>query len=382
MKQKILGLTLLLIMLQFEIQCQPRTSDVDVFLKSVVFVNEPVIRTEKINGQDYEIYLRKKSTQNLEPWIEYKTGTAFFIAMDLDLYLVTAEHVAKNTSLNTSLVFSSKSDNPIVVQLRDILVDRANSANDLGWTDHPEADISAIRVNLEILPDSINISPIPYEWVYYNLDAPQRQVEITAYGFPLSYPLKLGPKSKFSPVTKTYKAASGLIDMTRFDNGKISTFYLVDDPSVSGLSGSPVIALPHTISKGYTTVGKKEEIYVNTFWLMGIVHGTISDKTGGYGAITPSIYIAETIELAPGFDGVYTYKYNDGKLWSIREYKNGKPWTVISNLNRRGESQEMGTLKNGDGSLYIYDEFGNLEVIQHYKNGHVDKTQLIVKKTE
>ena len=81
--------------------------------------------------------------------------------------------------------------------------------------------------------------------------------------------------------------------MPRFDNNKPSVFFLLDDPSISGFSGSPVFELPTQLVVGTT------QTFVNAYRLMGLVHGSIGDKTGGgFAAIVPSKYIVETIKMA------------------------------------------------------------------------------------
>ena len=73
-------------------------------------------------------------------------------------------------------------------------------------------------------------------------------------------------------------------------------------------------------------------------------------------------------------DGKTTYYFDNGKIWSEIIYKYGKPWEVLTNYDVNGKLREKGTLKDGNGSLYVYDELGNLTDIEYYKNGILTKT--------
>ena len=100
--------------------------------------------------------------------------------------------------------------------------------------------------------------------------------------------------------------------------------------------------------------------------IIGLVHGTLG---GGFSAIVPSAQIIETLKLAPNYNGEYSFYYPNGKIWSKRIYKNGLPWTVISNFDPSGNSQEKGTLKDGEGTLYVWNEKGTMAEVLTFKNG-------------
>lgn len=56
---------------------------------------------------------------------------------------------------------------------------------------------------------------------------------------------------------------------------------------------------------------------------MGLVHGSISDKIGGFAAIVPSRFIKEMGSLKEGNGTLYIYDENS-KLVEIREYVDGR----------------------------------------------------------
>jgi antitoxin component YwqK of YwqJK toxin-antitoxin module len=42
---------------------------------------------------------------------------------------------------------------------------------------------------------------------------------------------------------------------------------------------------------------------------------------------------------------------------------------IVSNYDRNGEPQHKGSLKNGYGTIILYDENGEKKGIERYKNG-------------
>jgi len=68
-------------------------------------------------------------------------------------------------------------------------------------------------------------------------------------------------------------------------------------------------------------------------------------------------------------NGGCKYYYEDGRLWTERILKDGENWTVISNFDKNGNRVDSGTLKNGNGTMKLYNEQGELTSIVTYKNG-------------
>lgn len=345
---------------------QSKDSGIGVFFDTPVLIRDKKIKHKKYEGKDYEIWLKDIQADTLKPLDYFIKGTGFFVFTDFDLYFVTAEHLAKETTLNTDIIVSSKNERPIKLKLKNILFDSTR----LNWTTHSTADVSVIRLSINYEFDSLGVRILPFDIINYKLEAPRRDREVTIYGFPLG----LGVGKTFSPISKTLKPSSGLIDLGRFDKKDvIATFFLLDDPSISGFSGSPLFELPQTL------IINEEQIFVKAYRLMGLVHGTIGDKNSGFAAIVPSIFIKETIEKAPGYSGEITYNYDNGNIWSERIYKDGVPWTVMSNYDSTGNPQEKGTLRDGDGSLYIYSNEGKLNQIRYYNNGSLISIENIKK---
>jgi hypothetical protein len=357
MKKTTISLTVLLLsVFNNPVLGQRVTSTIESISGCVAFLNDTKIDTTTINGVKYEIFLRNTASNKLTPKIYHKFGTGFFVHVgDVSPYLVTCEHVAKLMTLTTDVVIRGDNDNPIVYKLRDITY-RKDSLN---WTVHTEADVATLLLdmNSKIFKES-QVSPIPLEEI--DDCVPLREREITVIGFPLA----LGYDKHFSPISKISKPSSGLLELRRFDNGNISSFFLLDDPSISGFSGSPALELPTEL------VSEGGPVFVKVYRLMGLVHGSISEKNGrGFTAVVPSRYILETLGNSPTYSGIFTWYHDNGRLWSEREYRDGKPWRVISNYDRNGKEVEKGTLEDGNGTLFKYDELGKLTTIEKYHKG-------------
>jgi len=340
---------------------QSRLGDLERFFHAVVYISTERNEIQKIDGIDYEVYLKNIKTNEIQLRKTREIGTGFFVAKDNDVYLVTASHVARTTGINTFITISSSKNEPVRVPLKELIEPTQINTDKISWTTHPTADVSVLHLDASKAIRLIGRRFIPYDWIYSKLEAPSRQIDLYVYGFPLG--LGVENQKIVSPISKKYSSASDLVELPRFDNKISSTFFLIDDPSIQGMSGGPVISLPQNFWIGNDIVN------FDKFSVFGLVHGVISNGGGGYGAIVPSSYIFETIDLAPGFNGVYTYKYSNGKLWSEVLYKNGLPWTVLSNFDISGKPQEKGSLLNGNGTRYVYDEKGALISKFIYENG-------------
>jgi hypothetical protein len=126
--------------------------------------------------------------------------------------------------------------------------------------------------------------------------APSRERPLTTLGFPLA----LGVQEHFSPITRDSSPASGLITLPRFDTHTPATFYLLENASIAGFSGAPVFLIPKPFATNSGSLAfPRTGSGSSTLTCVGIVHGTISDETGGkMAAVTPSKYILETIDKA------------------------------------------------------------------------------------
>jgi antitoxin component YwqK of YwqJK toxin-antitoxin module len=68
-------------------------------------------------------------------------------------------------------------------------------------------------------------------------------------------------------------------------------------------------------------------------------------------------------------NGYYKLYHENGQLWSEKTYREGKPWEVISNYDSKGNRKDQGTLKNGTGSIKLYNDYGELDAVENYFQG-------------
>jgi len=331
-------------------QIRAQNNDIEIrdLFSSIVFISDTISVKKNIKGKQNNIKA-------------LKFGSGFLIYKHLDTYLVTAAHVAKDLSINTMLTYQSINGKKREVGIKKLL----NNAKTINWILHPTADIAILHIPLKVTESdnfySLNLNAISYAGIMDELEVPDRLKEVTVFGFPLGLGVS---KNKIAPITKNLRPASDILYLPRFDNKISNPFFLLDDPSISGFSGGPVMQV-HVINNNK----KIRERFKIQPTITGLVHGTINGRAGGFAAIVPGKLILETIDMAPSYNGVYIFKYPNGSLWSEVIYKNGIPWEVISNFDPNGNAQDKGSLKNGNGELFIYDETGKKEVVQYFKNG-------------
>ena len=210
------------------------------------------------------------------PNIVVGTGT-FVVKGDNQIYMVTANHVAASCNRATKVVISDSSGNATVLNLTDF-----NST--LGWRHHAIADVSVLPIRM-----SSTIQPLlsqrflPFDHFHVERTPVSRDFELTSVGFPHG----LGADGMFSPLTYRSHASSAFITLPRFDTHQPCVFFLLENPSVGGYSGCPVFDLGYMIVGAMTTTKDKTRCY-------GIMHGTVSDETGGkLAAVTPAFYLLE-----------------------------------------------------------------------------------------
>jgi hypothetical protein len=202
-------------------------------------------------------------------------GTGIFVVKANDLYLLTATHVAITTNQTTAVVISDAQGNATSIPLMDF-------NNGLVWKHHTVADISALPIQMNpIIQPHLISRLLPFDHFQTQRMPVSRDIELTAVGFPNG----LGAQGMFSPLTYRSYASSALISLNRADTNTPCEFFLLENPSVGGYSGGPIFDLGIMIVGGMTTI--KDKTYC-----LGLMHGTISDQTGGkLAAVTPAHYL-------------------------------------------------------------------------------------------
>lgn len=207
---------------------------------------------------------------------EEEVGTAIFIEKNNEPYLLTAEHVVKNINQQSYVLLADQNGVPTKVMLNVLL-------GGASFTYHRQADLAKAKIIITTANSSfLQGRCFPFNQIDVSSTPLSKDVELTTIGFPLG----LGAiGARFSPLSYRTYAAAPSITLPRFDNKVQCDFIILELPSIGGYSGGPMFDLGYMIS-GIMSQTKEKTL------LHGLVHGTISDPTGGkLAAITPCKYL-------------------------------------------------------------------------------------------
>jgi hypothetical protein len=245
---------------------------------AVVLLTTPKPQTTVIDGVTYEVGIRRTGEAKFTPASQTLSGTGFFVSHGGQMVLVTAAHVARELTPDSTATLQAGLQRSRGVSLRDL----TGWQGQLRWHFHSVADVALV-----VLKPAESIRPllsqhfIPSEALAAAV--PSRDLPLTILGFPLS----LGAQAYFSPLTRETRAASG--DIAHKDGYR---FFLLQDPSVGGYSGAPVLDLgaPVLSSAGISIRQAGLVCY-------GVVSATIPDETGGkFALVIPARYVRELLD--------------------------------------------------------------------------------------
>ena len=209
---------------------------------------------------------------------EEVVGTGIFISKDEKAFLVTASHVADDTNCKTYIVLCDSSNNPTTVALKKL-------NPDLFWIKHSIEDIAALEIDIANNLDILDHRCFPFRQIEFDISKFSRDDELTCVGFPNG----LGALGKYCPFTFRSYLSAAEVSFERFDNHVKAVFACLENPSVGGYSGGPIFDL------GVVSVGNIKTSKGSTR-LLGIMHGTIFDETGGKIAVfSPALYLRDII---------------------------------------------------------------------------------------
>jgi hypothetical protein len=262
--------------------------DIEKLSVTVVFLRTEIIERTSFNNKTYEILLRDPETGDVQPKKSLDVATGLLVADNKILYLVTADHVAKKTSIDTEIIVKENRDIPYSFELTTL----TGVTESPKWISHDTADIAVLKLE----PDP-SLKPIlrehflPLSFIQKELVLPDRAKPLIMLGFPPG----LVVEEYFSPLSRVTKISSGLLTLNRFDTETPHVSFLLDNPGIGGYSGAPIFELPGTYLKGESIITSK------TVSCIGFVHGTHGDKSGGEMAvITPAAKVVELIEQLRG----------------------------------------------------------------------------------
>lgn len=210
-----------------------------------------------------------------------ESGTGTIISNGTRYFLLTAAHVSRNMDKKSQIVFRIGNDKPLIKQFKDLTLDPK-----IIWVRHDVADIAIIELKLPkdtLLSNRYKRLAFSINQIYSGKELVSRSADLTFFGYPV-IDLDL---EHFSPLTFNAYLASGLITQYRGDIKIKCTFFYLNTPSIQGCSGSGV----------FFSVSKPMFFGGDTTVLVGIMHGTYSDNTGGkLAAVTPAYYIFDLLK--------------------------------------------------------------------------------------
>ncbi|MBE7635106.1 hypothetical protein G1K66_12010 [Tenacibaculum finnmarkense] len=109
--------------------------------------------------------------------------------------------------------------------------------------------------------------------------------------------------------------------------------------------------------KGFRMYGDQEGL-----WEYYYENGQLA-KTGNYSIVRKEIDAGHgfiRVDNTAYKNEIWKFYYNNGQLNAVIEYKNGKIWNVLNLYDIKGNSLDIGTIKNGNGTIKSYDENGKL----------------------
>lgn len=214
---------------------------------------------------------------------EITSGSGLFLGDGECFYILTAGHVVRSMVKDEmiALDFDGKG-----VKRKVMLREIRNSE----WVFHEDADLAIIRLSKTIslqLKQSQRFFPI--NQIHADSIPFSRMNEVYVYGFPFFLNENA---THFSASTLRTFFSSGFLDLKREDTEEniLNTFQILQAPSMEGYSGGPVFNIDGHYSQGISITGSNTQ-------LLGIVHGTLKDSTGGKAAaVIPSFYIIDLLK--------------------------------------------------------------------------------------
>lgn len=259
------------------------TFDRETIAQCVVQLVDQKVAECHVANETAEVWLHFRDGRKI-PKVVYRQGSGFLVNDSNSPFLVTASHVAK---LMTSDPFVHLMG-PKGESVRLSLVQLSGKYNPTDWVHHEEADVAvlALSPSAEIRRKYLQKRFLSADLIAPECEAPSRNVPLTVFGFPLG----IGTSgNQFSPLTRQTHCASDLVGLRRADAPIETSFFILEDPSVTGYSGGPVFDLSIYKLGGIRAMGSGTKLW-------GLVHGTGSDETGGKLAmVVPSYFIIETL---------------------------------------------------------------------------------------
>jgi hypothetical protein len=216
--------------------------------------------------------------QDVPEGAKAKAGSGFLVNKNDSPCLITAAHVANDVGITFKIVMPGAEGRAVTGKIEGAQ-----------WHISQSADVALTFINTNNQEERNRLLKrcMPANLIAARPLPPSREIPLTVMG----YPLGLGATGFVSPLSLETRAASGFITLERFDNKKLATFIILQDPSIGGLSGGPVFDTGKSYFEGRAMAVR------SGVSLVGIVHGVISDNTGGkLAAVVPATEITKLLE--------------------------------------------------------------------------------------
>jgi len=275
----------LAVLLVLGLPVQTTAAEIGDLFRSMVFLRQVRTNLNITPKETNEVWLKSVFTGELKPQTSVSSGSGSLFVFSNRLYLVTARHVATSMGLSSEMVLG-ESKRPVVRSLARL----SRVSNQIPWIHHKAADVSILRLlpSDQDLDDLFRVWSLPATILATHAVSPPRDVPLTVFGFPFG----LGVYPEHSPISRASRCASGLVEMPEDSASQRPrrTIFFLEDPSISGFSGAPVVHLNAPLrGPGYTLGSGPATCY-------GFVSATVSDETGGKLAeIVPSSQVFELL---------------------------------------------------------------------------------------
>lgn len=205
------------------------------------------------------------------------SGSGFILASDARLFLVTAKHVADSLDVEKSKIYFRTPVNKSIeygvkTLIRNSSLRIFNNSSDFFILELYAFDSVSNQV--------LTASALPMGMIANNRNVLPRNWDLIVFGYPVA------DLDNFAPITFKSNISSGLMNFRIPGLQKPCYCYLLENPGMEGFSGGPV----------FVGLSDRSTVSVNKTSIVGIVTGTIFDRTGAkFAVISPTFHLIDLL---------------------------------------------------------------------------------------
>lgn len=209
------------------------------------------------------------------------SGTAFILASDSSIYLVTSKHVMDRITFDSAKIYIRNNDLKIAnYYFLSSLVKRKLN---------PEYNENSDFFIMQLFPQDPGVkanllnASLDFHMVASDKAALPRNVNFIVFGYPIVDPVH------FTPISFQSYVSSDLMNIKILRTTNCYC-YLLDKSSMQGFSGGPV----------FVGVREWSAPGMERTYLIGIITGSLNDDTGGkFTIVTPAYQLLDLISKGP-----------------------------------------------------------------------------------